>query len=395
MNSFTKHLLLLIGGIVGTGLLAVGITVAVQYRPWGVPEHRLEDYHQIVSRLDERDRIRAQWRNKPKPVVHVPVTSHHFGLVDPESIQTHSFEIHNRGDEPMTIEFGHADQDSLRVLIESPTVAPGESTRATLEWQVGSVPEERQLAATIITNDPLTGRVDLRVSGKVKADWVFPDRVSFGPSDPAQPATAEFVIASHRWESMSVEQVACDLNPFEWHAQPIELSELEGEEADGTRSAWRVLVSSTQMKYGRFDGTLRISVRADGNDQPVVREIPCGGRVRSPIIFHSPEIHMAEGLDLGTLSSGKEQNFHLVVRLRGELDRRIEVLDVQPAELRATLQPLQKAGDYRLTVTVPADCPNVVFNIDEQHGYVHVGDPNDKNFANWFPLRGAVVAAAD
>ena len=34
----------------------------------------------------------------------------------------------------------------------------------------------------------------------------------------------------------------------------------------------------------------------------------------------------------------------------------------------------------------------VVFNADSKHGYVHVGDPNDETFSNWFPVVGAVVS---
>ena len=73
----------------------------------------------------------------------------------------------------------------------------------------------------------------------------------------------------------------------------------------------------------------------------------------------------------------------------------IEVLDVQPPELKASLAAQSKEGNYRLTLTIPADCPMVVFNIPEQHGYVEVGDPNDRQFKNWFPIHGAVVPQQD
>ena len=74
--------------------------------------------------------------------------------------------------------------------------------------------------------------------------------------------------------------------------------------------------------------------------------------------------------------------------------RSIDVLDIQPAELQATLTPMSTAGSYQLTITVPADCPRVIFNTDHKRGYVQVGDPQDKDYSNWFPLIGAVVTLA-
>ena len=85
----------------------------------------------------------------------------------------------------------------------------------------------------------------------------------------------------------------------------------------------------------------------------------------------------------------------MLVRVRGDLDRKIDVLDVQPPELKATLSPQSTRGNYRLTLTIPAECPMVVFNIPEKHGFVEVGDPADRHFKNWFPIHGAVVPAEE
>jgi hypothetical protein len=89
--------------------------------------------------------------------------------------------------------------------------------------------------------------------------------------------------------------------------------------------------------------------------------------------------------------SGKKHQFNVVVRTRNDVNRKIEVLDVQPKELQAELKSLSTPGSYRLTLTVPPDCPMVVFNTLQKQGYVHVGDPTNKSFSNWFPVTGAVV----
>ena len=129
--------------------------------------------------------------------------------------------------------------------------------------------------------------------------------------------------------------------------------------------------------------------------QMIVRDVAYLGRIQAPITFQSPQIDMRNGLDIGTLRSGEERSFHVVVRTRNSSGRDIDILDVEPDALEASLKPLSVEGSYRLTLTVPTDCPMVVFNVAQQHGYVRVGDPDDDRFSGGFPVYGAVVDLED
>jgi len=85
----------------------------------------------------------------------------------------------------------------------------------------------------------------------------------------------------------------------------------------------------------------------------------------------------------------------LIVRVRDETGHRMDVLDVKPKSLRATLETTKVPGAYRLTLVVPADSQVEMFSREEQHGYVQVGDPENQAFHNWLPLYGAIVNPAD
>ncbi|MGI9473259.1 MAG: DUF1573 domain-containing protein, partial [Rubripirellula sp.] len=184
--------------------------------------------------------------------------------------------------------------------------------------------------------------------------------------------------------------VASEVAGFEWYAEPIENHDDRLADKE-PRSAWEIRAFATSLDTGAFSGELRVKVRGSNGVDEVERTVRFNGKVRSPINFYSPEIHFQGGLDIGTLVSGKPHRFSLVVRVRGDLERSIEVLDVQPPVLKTSVLPLPTKGSYRLTMEVPSDCPMTMFNTVKKHGYIQVGDPDDKNFSNWFPIHGAVV----
>ncbi|MDG2221801.1 MAG: DUF1573 domain-containing protein, partial [Rubripirellula sp.] len=228
-----------------------------------------------------------------------------------------------------------------------------------------------------------------KVQGEVKAKFVAPEQIAFRTTDLGVQTEARFFVFSQLWEDFLVTDIQCDIPGFQWHAEPgkVDVAALADSEA---RSAWEVRVFSAPLEIGDYQAKLTLTVVPNDGGEAVAREMACFGKVRKPINFYHPDIHQTKGLDIGTLVSGEKHQFHVVVRTRNDVKRKIEVLDVEPQELRAELKPLTAAGSYRLTLIVPADCPTVVFNALEKHGYVHVGDPRNKDFSNWFPLTGAV-----
>lgn len=386
MNSFSRNLSMLIGGVVSVGVLAIGFAMLVQYKPWGVPDVLRAEYDVKVAAIHHRNQLLTDLADKPKPVLAVR-TSQHVGLLDPLIKAERAFEIRNDGELPLTVEIQKSG-NGVDGRLDTDTIAPGESTTATLCWQTSDQAGEFELVTKLVSNDPLKEEVELRLVGEVKSELVLPKSISFEESDITQQAGATFVVYSQVSDDLEILDVSCDHERFDWNIEPTTINDPDL----AVKSAWLVRVWTTNLEYGRYNGTINVHVKLDADQDTVTRELSYKGKVRSPINFYSPEIHKSDGLDIGTIVAGEERQFHLLVRLRGDLDREIKVLDIEPSELQGSLKPLATKGDYRLTVTVPADCPMAVFNIPQKHGYVEVGDPHDRRFRNWFPLKGAVVA---
>lgn len=390
MSQLSRRLLLGLGGTFCFGTLATGLTLAVKYKPYGVPDSRRQEYEQKLAELEQREQLLQQLDRVATPRAVAPETSHDFGLIDPQSTSTHAFVIRNEGDDPLALKVAETTCKCTVGALADTLLDPGESTEVTMTWNSGQTADQYEQSAAVVTNDPRRERITFTVQGTVRAEFVAPERVPFGVSDLDDPAETEFLVFSQHWHDFSVVDVEGDLDGLEWYAEPVEndIPQLRDREA---RSAWQIRLLGLPNRYGDYEGRLSLTVKPGNGGDEIVRTLEYGGKVRAPIGFYGPAIHKNDGLDIGTVVAGKEHQFHLLVRARGAESRKIEVLDVKPSELTATLAPLQAPGAYRLTVSVAADCPLVVFNAHEQHGYVQVGDPQDKGFSNWFPLYGAVV----
>jgi len=311
-------------------------------------------------------------------------------MLDPHTTASHTFVIRNEGQDPLALEVQSTSCKCTTGNLSKGLLQPGESTDVTLEWNTGYESEHYAQTALLKTNDPLHQTIELTVKGTVRVELTAPQSVAFQKADVAEQTRASFLVFSQLWDEFTVADVSSDLQSFEWTAQPVspDIVELADRHA---RSAWEITVYTTPLDYGDFAGKADIVVQPGDGSDPIHRSVECAGHVRSPINFYSPELHKTDGLDLGTLEAGKKYQFNIVTRARGDLDRQIEVLDVEPDALQASIKPMSTKGSYRLTLTVPEDCPMVMFNADQKHGYVQVGDPQDRNYQNWFPIYGALV----
>ena len=390
MRQLNKRLIAGLAGTLCFATVATGLTLVVRYKPYGVPDHRRAEYEDKLAKIEQRQALLSELKEAAKPIAVVPNKTHDFGMLDPHTTATHSFNIRNEGEHPLALEVRETSCKCTVGNLGSDLLDPGQSTKITLTWNTGYQADKYEQTATLVTNDPVKKLIKLTVKGEVRAELVAPESVAFKASNRGEQTEASFVVYSQLWDDFTVSDVQSDLRGFEWYAEPIDGGATELVDKF-PKSAWRVRVFAVSESYGKYSGELSLTVKPSIGGEDVVRLVQCAGRVRAPIGFYSPQIHKNEGLDLGTIKSGRQHDFHLVVRARGEGDRKLEVLDIKPDELTASIAPLEKPGSYRLTVTVPADCPHVRFNLDEQHGYVQVGDKRDRDYSNWFPLRGAVV----
>jgi len=195
------------------------------------------------------------------------------------------------------------------------------------------------------------------------------------------------------WEDFRIESATSELPGFQWSTEPLATDALPVGDLEAS-SAWRLNIMMIGEKVGDYSGKVKLQVTPLSGGESVERELVVKGRVRAAISFAGRSLNSEKGLDLGLIRRGKEFKRSLIVRVRDETGHRMDVLDVKPKSLRATLETTKVPGAYRLTLVVPADSQVEMFDREEQHGYVQVGDPENQAFHNWLPLYGAIVNPA-
>ena len=106
---------------------------------------------------------------------------------------------------------------------------------------------------------------------------------------------------------------------------------------------------------------MEINFQSEDGEKTIAKSISYAGKTRSPVGFYSRDIHVQDGLDIGTLNNRKSHHFNLVVRTNGDKKRKIEVLDIEPKIIKASLTALKTPGNYRLQLEIPQGTPTTVY----------------------------------
>ncbi|MCS7470354.1 DUF1573 domain-containing protein [Stieleria sp. ICT_E10.1] len=389
MNQFTKRLLVFGGLVLGFASFALALTQVVSYKPWGVPDSRRDDYDQRVAELDRQAILRETYQNKPRPSAKAWPAVHDFGWVRPGEAVRHTAEIENVGNAELNLRIRETSLERLTAQLEHERLAPGESTQCTIELVTSNQPSAGLFEGrvTIATNDPLNRTLVLSVLGRQKTELVLPTAIDFGSHDMGEASTVDFVIYSQLAQHLNVVDVSNPAFDLQWVAvsEPIDDQTLGGMSAT---AASRITVEMEAKDYGHYSDQLELTVEIDGQEKQC--KLDFGGRVRPPIGFYGPNVDRRTGVDFGTVENDEQHDLFVVVRSRADRSRKIAVLDMEPKELQAELQPLESEGSYRLRISIPKDCPYRRFNLAEQHGYIQIGDPEMKSYSNWLPVYGVV-----
>lgn len=390
MSIFAKRLVWFLTGLFTFATVTASLALTVTYKPFGVPDSRRAEYEEKVAELKQRRKLIRELAEQARPKAVVDHDVFDFGMINPHETKSHTFQIRNEGSDPLAVELVDTSCKCTVGKLANSVLAPGESTDVTLTWNAGYKAEEYVQTATLSTNDPLKKSILLTVKGEVKAKFIAPEQIAFNKTDPGKLTKSSFVVFSQMWDDFVIKDVRCDREDFDWHAEPISNNDTALADRDPS-SAWRLNLFTSAHSFEDYAGDLTLVVQPEDGSETLEHKISFTGKVRSPINFYSPDIHKESGLDIGVVESDQDRFFHLVARVRGDVTRHVEVLDVEPKELSASLEPMKAEGSYRLTITVPKGCPTLQFNAEQKHGYVQVGDPTNTKFSNWFPLKGAVV----
>lgn len=373
-------------------IVVVLLVLGVTYKPYGVPDHRRGEYEQALASIADRQRLVDEVEaTGGVPVAVVVSRSYDFGRVNPHETMVHDFSVKNEGEAPLTIRIGQTScKCTVGKMRGNGVLLPGESTNVSLTWNTGLQADSYSQSAQLLTNDPLQKRITLTVKGEVRAELVGPESLDYGSVDLGDVAEASVVYFSQLWDDFEVVGVNGGGEALHWHTEPVSMDEavLAGREAT---SAVRLYLEQGVLASGAGGAELEVLLKPGDGGDVQERKLSSSWKTRSPIAFIHPDLHKETGLVLGTLRSGTRHEFPLIVRQRQASSRELAVLDFHPKELDVTMEPAGVEGVYRLVIAVPKDCGYLQFNLDQNRGYVKVGDPNDQSFQNWLPVDGAVA----
>jgi len=392
LSTLAKTLLAFLSGLVVFSVIGIVLTTIVRYKPYGVPDNRREEYEKKVAYIVFRDELLSGETDLAAPHAIVDDAEFDFGLLEPESSMSHVFKIKNIGRGPLALSIEETTCKCTTGRLENETIPPGEEGTVTLVWNTGQKQDEYTQKAMLRTNDPVNERIELTVTGTIRADLQMTEKVDLPAIDPAEICQDDFVIYSQLHADFQIVDVRAgeELHSFAWTAEPIGPSDaaIVGKQA---RSAWKINFECTSYRFGKFSGNVDVDIRLPSKESIETHSVRIHGRARSPIAFWGPEIHRFEGLDMGTLDATKEHEFRVGVRVRGAVPESFGVLDVQPSVVQAELRKLEKEGEFQLVIRLPRDCRDTIFNRPNKRGYVQVGNVDNPEFSEWMPLYGAVV----
>ena len=400
-HSTGRKLTLLFVGVVGFAVIAGATTLSVQWKPWGVRDHQRDEYEQVVANLRTHAALREKLETQPHAEVRVSSDHFQLGVLQPDQVLSCQIELSNAGSMPLMLEPKQAKVGGLSFRLNESSVEPGEKTSAILSGNANDFYDDESDASeadeslpsvyntvVIETNDPLRPTVTLLVTGRHASPLVVPDVVQLDASDPGVEKAATFSVYSETSDEMQVTSLHLKSGQeLDWLNDDSVNSSLNL--PDTSRALNAIRLAHTAFEYGKFNHLVVLVAKVDGEE--VVQEFSLKGKVRSPIVFISPKLDKRDGLNIGTIQSNEESKEYVGVKIRGDEWRELAVLDHRPVELNASLRKLKLKGSYQLTLTIPKDCPTVIFNRNDHHGYVKVGDPKDPQFSSWFPIVGAVV----
>lgn len=420
------------------------LTSAVRYKPYGVPDILLPKWEAMQVQVTAAEAFRKDANRAvagqshtavPSPIAVTDEVEFDFGLLDPGSSCSHAFTIRNSGEVPLVITPADTSCKCTVSKTSREIIEPGGEASVTLTWNAGLARDFYRQYAIIKTNDPKRREIELIVTGKVKSYLAFDsDRLVTKAKGADGAVEASVVLFSQTLTDFEIADVQCGLPGFAYIDHPVSAAQLQS--LDATCGRLIEVTAGPMLASGDFHHTLRVHVRPlpgspadnpsdqradatsqnrgghdltaqDSDDQgddavpesdatvaeTQWREIPITVQVPAAISFYGPGLHVSEGLNLGTIMQGVGKSVRLIVRVNSDAPpAELRVGRIEPEFLQATLQPQHtQRGAYTLTIRVPENAPQAIFNLEQNHGSIEIIDAGDPNRRSGFPILGAVL----
>ncbi len=295
-----------------------------------------------------------------------------FGVMEPGGEGTHAFVVRNVGTAPLELEIIGSTCKCTVGTLQDATVAPGEQTEIELHWVARSSSEEFGQTATLKTNDPSRGELNLKIRGSVISTMTMvPRRFTFGDVESGENIRLQSVIYSFsKTPIQPVTQSFSDpmLNELaSFDLEEVNVAELEDASFASATQAFRVKIDVRPgLPQGpiRADFTLgfvpRSTVDEQGNYEPEsLSEFQAevtGKIVGSITLVESRKMFLGEGGYIYTIgavdpATANPERANILLRGPHRDSVKLSIGDVEPAGiLHAELgEPVGRSS----TVLVP------------------------------------------
>lgn len=375
---------------------AMAVSSVVAYKPYGVPDHRRQEYDDIIRKLQKQHIDLQNSKQSSDAIAVVDNREHDFGFIDAGTEGAkHDFVIRNQGSVPLSLVNAGSSCKCTVAEIHDPVVPPGESRNVTLVWNVGeNVTDNYEQKAFIETNDPLHRSIELVVRGKVQSKWAYHgDDLTELAGRHGQPIVANCVIYSQHFSDFIVLETETSVPNIDVTVEPM--SDLDRVALQATAGyQLRLEYRSTSQNALNFAELVRVNVFNVESEETAWIEVPIAGKFGKPVVFLGPDLDAATGLNLGTIERGTKQTWFFVARFHGDQEvRDAYIKGVEPKGIVATIDPIEGVRNtFRVTLNLADDAQPQRFSSDKQ-GYIEVADRAKPELSNWMPLRGEIFTA--
>jgi hypothetical protein len=328
----------------------------------------------------------------PQPKVVVETDEHDFGSVAYDDSVEFAFSLSNQGQGPLRLESGGTTCGKCTISRLPPEpILPGEKADVVVEYHAATSESDFRQSATILTNDPLTPRVVLSVTGKV----VMPARLSPTALVFSRLAVTESVTASVRAFSYFDADFAIQsfdfTDPetsqfFDVIIQPLPDADVK------TAGAQRGYDVAVTVKRGMPLGPLWQGLLLHTNlaSMPELR-IPIEGNVDSDISIAGAGFDRDNGvLNIGPIArrAGAERKLLVLVRGADRHSVHASIASCEPASIQATLgEPADlNAGavvQIPLTVKIPPGSPPANYMVNYGKILIETDHADAKQLRIW------------
>jgi hypothetical protein len=301
------------------------------------------------------------------PKAEIAETTFNFDKMESGASQRREFPVKNVGDAPLSIEFVSHTCKCTTVELNgkkvepgaAAVVAPGQQAVVMLEWQAKVPAGPFRHGATFTTNDPLQSRLELQVEGDVVASTtLYPAQLDFGSVRVGEPGEAiMFVTSAIEPDVQVLSHEVTDEKLAERMSIKVEPATPE-ELPPGSKAGVKIIATyNPGGAIGPVDGSLELTTNLKNAER---LGVPIYGNVRGDISIFGKGWTEATGLlrmPPATTAEGASTRLNVAVRGEHAKDAKLEVVRVEPRELKATLGETKRINDKlaqaQLTVEIP------------------------------------------